>query len=183
MSELDLSLHMVKLSEEMRKSGGWPSDDVLNRLAIEIGAAFGARKDEVAVLFLSQEGMLSFMHPVKFSKLGAIPTSSGRSLAVKTVREKRGEVVNNFSVYKHPTVFESVNPSEEMKAAPIQKIMSVPMIAGEKVAGVIQVSRKGRAGDPIGPDFTSRDLAELMTAGSILAKFFATLPSHPPAKP
>lgn len=181
MSKADLSLSVVKLSEELRQSGGWPAADLLDRLAAEIGSAFGAGTDEVAILFLSKEGMLSFMYPLKFAKLGSIPISAGHSLAVRTVREKRGEVVNNFSVYKHPTVFESVNPTEAAKAAPIQKIMSAPMTAGGKTVGVIQVSRKGRAGDPLGPDFTAQDLAELTTAGSILAKVFATL-TPPSAK-
>lgn len=179
MSELDLSLHIVKSCEEIRKAGGWPSEDILARLGTEIASAFGAQKEEVAILYLSPDQMLRFVYPLKFSKLGAIPITSGRSLAVKTIREKRGEAVNNFSVYKHPTVFESVDLSSEAKAAPIQKIMSVPMIAEGKVAGVIQVSRKGRAGDPIGPDFTPKDLADLTTAGAILGKLFISLsPPH-----
>lgn len=183
MSDVDLSLQVVKLSEEMRKAGGWPGEDALKRLAVQIGAAFGARKDEVAI-FLSYQDMLSFVYPVKFAQMGAIPISSGRSLAVKTVRERRGEIVNNFSTYKHPTVFEGLAPTEDSKAAPIQKIMSVPMIAEGKVAGVIQVSRKGTPGDPLGPDFSPQNLMELTTAGAILAKVFLTLvPPGKSAKP
>ncbi len=186
MSDVDLSLQVVKLSEELRKAGGWPGEEVLNRLAVQIGAAFGARKDEVAILFFYQD-MLSFVYPVKFAHMGAIPISSSRSLAVKTVRDRHGEIVNNFSTYKHPTVFEGLSPSEGAKAAPIQKIMSVPMIAEGKVTGVIQVSRKGTPGDPLGPDFTPQNLTDLTTAGAILAKVFLKLvppgrPSAPPAK-
>lgn len=175
MSEIDLTLHVVKLSEEIRKAGGWPDDNVLVRLANGIASAFGVKKDEVAILYLSPDEMLRFVYPVKFSKLGAIPVTSGRSLAVKTIKEKRGDVVNNFSVYKHPTVFESIDPSTESKATPIQKIMSVPMVSDGKVAGVIQVSRKGRAGEAIGPDFTPKDLADLTTAGGILGKLFNSI--------
>lgn len=177
MADIDLSLTLAKLVEEMRKAGGQPSDDALNRLAAQITLPFGAKKDEVAVLRLSPDSkMLKFVFPIKLSKIGAIPLTTAHSLATKNIRDKRGEIVNNFAVYKHPTVFEAVDLSAEEKAAPIQKIMSAPMIADGNVVGVIQISRKGRAGDAIGPDFTQRDLAELSAVGAILGKYLATLP-------
>lgn len=182
MAEIDLSLVVAKLVEEMRKAGGPPSDEALNRLAAQIALAFGAKKDEVAILRLSSEGkMLSFLFPIKLSKIGALPLTTAHSLATKTIRDRRGEIVNNFAVYKHPTVFEAVDLSEQEKAAPIQKIVSAPMLTEGKVVGVIQVSRKGRGGDVIGPDFTPRDLTELTTVGSILGKFLASLPAAPAA--
>lgn len=182
MAEMDLSLTVAKHVEEMRKAGGPPSDEALNRLAAQIALAFGAKKDEVAVLRLSPDSrMLRFVLPLKLSKIGAIPLTTAHSLAAKTMRDKRGEIVNNFSVYKHPTVFEAVDLSEQEKAAPIQKIVSAPMIADGNVVGVIQISRKGRAGDVIGPDFTSRDLAELSTVGTILGKYLSSLPFAAPA--
>lgn len=177
MAGMDLTLAVAKQVETMRKAGGHPPDDALAQLAGDIGKAFGARKDEVAILFLSPDGkMLGFLFPVKLQKIGAIPLTSSHSLAAKTIRDKRGEIVNNFSVYKHPTVFESVDLSAEEKAAPIQKIVSAPMVVDGKVVGAIQVSRKGKGGDPIGVDFTAQDLAELNTVGTILGKYVATLP-------
>jgi GAF domain-containing protein len=182
MADIDLSLTVAKNVEEMRKAGGWPTDEAWNRLAAQIAMAFNAKKEEVAILRLSADGrMLSFLFPTKLAKIGAIPLTTAHSLAAKNIRDRRGEIVNNFSVYKHPTVFESVDLSEQEKAAPIQKIVSVPMITEGKVVGVMQVSRKGRAGEPIGPDFTPRDLAELSTAGTILGKYIAALPAPPPA--
>jgi hypothetical protein len=186
MVEVDLSLLVAKAVEEMRKAGGAPSDEDLTKLAGQIAQAFGAKKDEVALLRLSPDGkMLSFLFPIKLSKIGAIPLTTAHSLAAKTIRDRRGEIVNNFSVYKHPTVFEAVDLSEQEKASPIQKIVSAPMLTEGRVVGVIQVSRKGRASDVIGPDFTPRDLAELATVGSILGKYLATLPVAAPsaAKP
>ncbi len=184
MAEIDLSLVVAKLVEEMRKAGGPPSDEALNRLAAQIALAFGAKKDEVAILRLSSEGkMLSFLFPIKLSKIGALPLTTAHSLATKTIRDRRGEIVNNFAVYKHPTVFEAVDLSEQEKAAPIQKIVSAPMLTEGKVVGVIQISRKGRGGDVIGPDFTPRDLTELTTVGSILGKFLASLPAAASAAP
>jgi hypothetical protein len=171
----DLSLNLVRRVEQMRQAGGFPSEDALNELAATIGSAFGAKQDEVAILRLSSDGMLSFVTPVKLAKLGSIPATNSQSLAIKTIRDKRGECINNFSAYRHPTVFEAVDLSGQ-KAAPIQKIVSAPILAEDKVVGVIQVCRKGKAGDPIGPDFAARDLAGLTIAGNILGKFVATLP-------
>lgn len=186
MADVDLALTVAKLVEEMRKTGGAPSDESLARLGSQIGNAFKAKKDEVAILRLWPEGrMLSFLYPLKLSKIGMIPLSTTHSLAAKTIRDKRGEIVNNFSVYKHPTVFEAIDLSEQERAAPIQKIVSAPMISEGKVVGVIQISRKGRAGDPIGPDFTPQDLVELTSVGSILGKYLASLPpeAFAPSKP
>ena len=182
MAEMDLSLSVAKLVEEMRKAGGFPGDEDLKKLAVQIGKAFGARKDEVAVLRLSPEGKaLRFLYPVKLQRIGEIPLTTAHSLAAKTIRDKRAEIVNNFAVYKHPTVFESVDLSAEEKANPIQKIMSVPMVTEGKVVGVIQISRKGFPGDQLGADFTAKDVAELGAVGSILGKYSTELPFEPPA--
>ncbi|MBI1940204.1 MAG: hypothetical protein HYS33_01710 [Acidobacteria bacterium] len=184
MANVDLTLAVAKLVEEMRKAGGPPAEEALNKLATQIGGAFKARRDEVAILRLSSDGrMLGFVFPIKLAKIGSLPITTAHSLAVKTIRDRKGEIVNNFSVYKHPTVFESIDLSEQAKAAPIQKIVSAPMIADGKVVGVIQVSHKGIAGQPIGADFTSNDLAELAGVGSILGKYLMTLPEQKPGKP
>jgi hypothetical protein len=178
MAGMDLALVVAKQVEAMRKAGGPPADDALTQLAGDIGKAFGSKKDEVAILSVTGDGkMLSFLFPLRLQKIGAIPMTTSHSLATKTIRDKRGEIVNNFSVYKHPTVFESVDLSAEEKAAPIQKIVSAPMVVDGKVVGVIQVSRKGKPGDPIGADFTTQDLAELNTVGTILGKYVASLPA------
>ena len=181
MADVDLSLNLAKQVEEMRKASGWPTEEALNRLTAQLAMGFKAKKEEVAILRLSPDGkMISFLFPVKLSKIGAIPLTTAHSLAVKNIREKRGELVNNFSVYKHPTVFEAVDLSAEEKAAPIHKIVSAPMIVDGKVVGVIQVSRKAKPGDPVGPDFTPKDIADLMTVGTILGNYVATLPAAPP---
>jgi len=184
MADLDLSLTVAKLVDEMRKVGGYPSEEAFANLAAQMAPPFKSRKDEVAILRLSPDGrMLSFVFPAKLAKVGAIPLTTSHSLAAKTIRDKRGELVNNFSVYKHPTVFEAIDLSADEKAAPIQKIVCAPMIVDGKVVGVIQVSHKAKPGDPVGPDFTPRDLAELSTVGTILGKFLVALPLAPPPGP
>jgi len=184
MADIDLSLAVAKLVEEMRKAGGPPTEEALNRLATQIAKGFNAHKDEVAILRLSPNAMiLNFVFPIKLSKVGSIPLTLTQSLAAKTIRDKRGEIVNTFSGYKHPTIFESINLSEQEKASPIQKIVSVPMVSEGKVEGVIQISRKVKPGEPVGPDFTPKDLAELTMVGSILAKYLAAQPPIPPTPP
>jgi len=184
MAEMDLVLVVAKLVDEMRKAGTYPSEQELNRLAAQVSNGFKAKKEEVAILRLSGDGrMLSFIFPVKLSVVGNIPLTTTHSLAAKTIRDKRGEIVNNFPTYKHPTVFEAVDLSEQEKAVPIQKIMSSPMLVEGKVVGAIQISRKARAGEPVGPDFTPADLAQLATVGSILGKYISELPAPPLGRP
>jgi hypothetical protein len=182
MADLDLGLTVARNVEEMRKAGGQPSDEAFSRLAAQIAGSFKAKREEVAILRVSPDGrMLSFLFPTKLTKIGAIPLTSTQSLAAKTIRDRRGETVNNFSMYKHPTVFEAIDLSTDEKAAPIQKIVSAPMVTDGNVVGVIQISRKGKPGEPVGPDFSPRDLAELTTVGTILGKYLATLPPVAPA--
>ncbi len=181
MADVDLSLTVARLVDEMRKAGGPPTEEALNRLAAQIAKGFRAQRDEVAILRLSADAkMLNFVFPVKLAKVGAIPLTLTQSLAAKTIREKRGEIVNTFGGYKHPTIFESINLSEQERAAPIQKIVSVPMVSEGKIVGVIQISRKARPNEPVGPDFTANDMAELTMVGSILAKYLTTVPQPPP---
>lgn len=184
MADIDPVLVVAKLVDDMRKTGGSPSEQDLNRLAAQISHAFKAKKEEVAILRLSNDAkMLSFLFPIKLSVVGAIPLTTTHSLAAKTIRDKRGEIVNNFPTYKHPTVFEAVDLSEQEKAVPIQKIMSSPMVVDGKVVGVIQISRKARPGEPVGPDFTQADMAQLSTVGSILGKFLSELPPASMGRP
>jgi hypothetical protein len=179
MAETDLVLTVAKLVEDMRKAGAPPSDQDWNRLAAQISNGFKARKEEVAILRLSPDSkILNFIFPIKLSFVGAIPISTTHSLAAKTIREKRGEFVNNFANYKHATVFEAVDLSEGQRAIPIQKIMSSPMMVDGKIVGVLQVSRKAHSGDPSGPDFTHADLAQLSSVGSVLGKYVSELPPH-----
>jgi GAF domain-containing protein len=190
MAEMDLVLAVGKLLDEMRMVGTPPSEQDLSHLAAQVSNGFKAKREEVAILRISADAkMLSFLFPIRLSVIGAIPLTTAHSLATTTIRNKRGEIVNNFPAYKHPTVFEAVDLSEEEKAVPIQKIMSSPMIVEGKVVGVIQISRKARPGEPVGPDFTPADLAQLGAVGSVLGKYLSELPApsmvrtKPPAQP
>lgn len=136
----------------------------------QISKAFGVKADEVAVLALAQgDKFLRFIVPEKLQKVGDIPMTSTNSLAVRTARDKRPEVINNFAAARHPTVFEAV-PLGAQRGEPIQKIMSAPVNAEGKVVGVMQVSRKGKTGTASGPDFTPKDLGDLVAVANQMGR-------------
>jgi signal transduction protein with GAF and PtsI domain len=186
MAESNLSSAVSKQIEEIQKAGGHLTEESLEQLARTIASNFKVRQDELAILRLSPDGkVLNFLYPVQLSKIGAIPLTLSHSLATKTIRDKKAEIINNFSGYKHPTFFEAVDISEQDKATPIQKIMSAPVIVKERVVGVVQVCRKARPGERMGPDFKSGDLAQLSGVAAVLGKFLAEMPAAAPtpAKP
>ena len=164
-SQLYQDLNSIVI-QAANQPGGKLTDQDIENIASLIGKSFGTRPDEVALLRVSSDGKnLSFLYPQKMANVGNIPISTTTgSLAVKTVRERRGEMVNNFSTYKHLTVFEAVPLSPETPSAPIRKIMSCPVLVNDDVVGVVQVSRKATAGDVVGPDFTRLQLNELAAA-------------------
>lgn len=141
----------------------------LRRIIELIGKTFGVQWHEVAILGLtSDERSLRFLSPDGLRIIGKIPLSSVNALAARTAREKRPELVNHFSVVPHASVFEGVPISETERGNPIQKIMSAPIAIGQKVIGVLQVSRKGKAMADAGADFTNPQLRELQTIADAL---------------
>ena len=168
------AVEINRLINEALKSGAGLEEGVLKKVAAELARMFSVKADEVAILELSKNGaILNFLYPAKLQKVGSIPTSTTNSLAVRTVREKRPEMINNFPAQKHPTVFESIALDEAKKERnPIQKIMSVPLLMDGKAVGVVQVSRKGKSPTTAGSDFTIRDLTALVTTAGVLAKCF-----------
>lgn len=169
---------ITRLVDGMVKSGHRPTDEDIIAVVKELAKMFSVRNDEVAVLEVIQNGtILSFVYPPKLKKAGVIPLSTTNSLATRTVREKRPEMINNFPAQKHPTIFESISLEErhdpktpKAERHPIQKIMSVPLLAAGQAVGVIQISRKGKSPTTAGADFTIRDLTTLVTTAGIIAK-------------
>ena len=173
---------IARLVEEMAKANRKPTDTDITAVVKELARMFSVKHDEVAVLEVVQNGtILSFVYPPRLKMAGVIPLTNTNSLATRTVREKRPEMINNFPAQKHPTIFESIALEEkaDAKAAagapkaerhPIQKIMSVPLLIEGKAVGVIQVSRKGKSPTTAGADFTIRDLTSLVTTAGIIAK-------------
>jgi len=124
--------------------------------------------------------MLRFLYPEELKTVGQIPPSSS-GVASRTARTKKAELFNDFSQEPHHAFFESVKISSpagvsEILPQTIQKLMSAALIGpGGKVAGVIQVSRKGDSPKTAGANFGKDDLKLLeQFAGKIallVAKF------------
>jgi GAF domain-containing protein len=142
----------------------------LDRAVDLISRAYSVQAHEVAILGLTpDERSLRFLAPENLRQVGQIPLSSGNALAARTVRDGRGEILNHFYALPHASVFEGVPIAEQQRGEPIQKIMSTPIMSGNKVIGVLQVSRKGRTAAAAGPDFTDPQLRELKTISDALA--------------
>jgi hypothetical protein len=166
-TELERLLDRVEKRQTTLESG-WAG-----QVAQEIGKLFRVQPDEVAVLELSSHGKaLKFVLPEKLQAVGSIPLSSTTALAARTARERRADVVNNFASSRHATVFEGV-PLGRRTSESIQKIMSIPILSGDEVLGVAQISRKGESAGDAGPDFSARDLSELQSLNAALGRFLA----------
>ena len=164
---------LERLIGQWEKQPGPLDSASLEQLAQHISSLFGVSPDEVAVLELSPSGkVLSFVLPEKLKAVGTIPLTSTTALAARTARDRRFDIVNNFASSRHAIVFEGV-PLGRRQGEAIQKIISAPILRGDKVIGVAQVSRKGQSAMDAGPDFTSRDLSELQGLAGVCDWFGA----------
>lgn len=143
-----------------------------DRVCAEIARSLQVQPDGVALLRL-QKDMLTFLFPSRLRTAGTIPLSSP-AVAARTASTRTTMLSNNFVRVRHASVFEGIKLSDSGEAdtpAPIQKLMSVPIFNQDrKVAGVIQVSRKGGDAATAGPDFTHADLHHLEDAAAMIAK-------------
>jgi len=165
------------LIDTLVRQGQPPDSDALLQVGKSLAKLFGVDADEVAILSLSAKNKsLKFVIPEKLAAIGTIPLSSATALAARTARERRPEVVNNFSSARHATVFEGVplgrDPSEM-----IQKIMSAPILDGTDVRGVVQISRKGRSTSDAGQDFVQKDLHALVQIAPTLEPLLKLCPT------
>jgi len=143
----------------------------LSAFSEKLAAIFNVKPDEVAILAVSGDGKhLKFLVPEKLKAVGTIPLNSTNALVARTAREKRPDVLNQFAGSRHASVFEGV-PLGRRDGEMIQKIMSVPIVSGDRVIGVVQISRKGRTQQDAGADFGSGDLRTLQSLTPTLAQF------------
>jgi GAF domain-containing protein len=147
---------------------GAPDETALTEIVEALAKQFDVAADEVAILkFVPKYKSLKFVVPLKLSPVGTIPVTSTSALAAKTARERKPEIVNNFSTARHANVFEAVplgrDPSEL-----IQKIMSAPILEGTRVIGVVQICRKASSLHSAGADFTQKDLKALAALSDAL---------------
>ena len=159
------------LVNTMESSGVAPDSDSLAKVTGILAKLFGVDTDEVAILKLVPKyKSLKFVIPEKLTPVGTIPLTSTTALAARTARDRKPELVNNFSTARHANVFEAVplgrDPSEL-----IQKIMSAPILDGTRVHGVVQISRKAKSLAQAGADFTQKELRTLVSLSPTLDRF------------
>jgi len=165
------TVELGSLVNTMESNGVAPDSDTLDNVARLLAKLFGVDKDEVAILKLVPKyKSLKFVIPEKLSPVGTIPLTSTTALAARTARERKPEVVNNFSTARHANVFEAVPLGRDPNEL-IQKIMSAPILDGVRVHGVVQISRKARSLAQAGADFTQRDLRILVSLSPTLDRF------------
>ena len=147
--------------------------DMAERVVKHVAAVFGARSDEVAILFLTTDAKhLRFVAPGKFADLGTIPITKRDSIAVNIFARKSGEALNNVPMVKHVAFFESVKLRD--RALPIQKMITVPILHEGEAMGVAQVSRKGETVAEAGPDFTPADVRRAEQIFEVVAPYLVS---------
>jgi GAF domain-containing protein len=167
---------MTRLVDALVKQGTPIDIATMSKLAAQIGKTFGVKDDEVAILMTTpDEKFLQFVVPQALQNIGTIPVTSTSALAARTAREKRPEIINNFTISRHSTVFETVPLEQKQRGDPIQKIMSAPVIMENKIAGVVQVSRKGKTVGSSGPDFAPKELNDLSAFAAQVGRCFKLL--------
>jgi hypothetical protein len=160
----------------LETSGAAPKSEALGQVANVIASVFGVDADEVAILKLVPKyKSLKFVIPEKLSPVGTIPLTSTTALAARTARERKAELVNNFSTARHANVFEAVPLGRDPNEL-IQKIISAPILDGSKVHGVVQISRKAATLAQAGADFTQKDLRTLISLAPLLDRFLKLCP-------
>lgn len=171
-----LVMELEKLVSSL-DSEGEKRESLLASVAERIAKTFGVKREEVAILGVSAKWRhLHFLVPESLKDVGFIPLTSNSALAARTVRDKRPEIVNNFSAVRHASVFEGVK-TPSITGEAIQKIVSAPIVSGGKVIGVLQISRKGSSAKTAGPDFSADDVGKVAALCAPLGKFlqhFAT---------
>jgi hypothetical protein len=167
---MNLVTELERLADAIGGETSDPTQFSFASVAQRIAQSLSVRPDEVAILGVSHRWRhLHFVVPEALKNVGFIPLSSKTALAARTTRESRPEIINDFTSVKHASVFEGVKFAAA-DAELIQKIISAPILSGDRVVGVIQISRKGANSKVAGPDFTSEDLGKVLALCSPLGK-------------
>ena len=172
-----VAAELEEILDRIEKESGPVDSNSLAQVGQQMAKRFGVKEDEVAIMEIAPSGrFLRFVIPEKLREVGTIPLSSNTALAARTVRERRADVLNNFPIARHATVFEGV-PLGRRSGESIQKIMSAVILRENVVVGVVQICRKGASLSDAGPDFTSRDLSELQSLNPALSRLLALRPT------
>ena len=172
MSELQEILQAMVAQKDKVKDRREVLLDMGERVVKAVSQEFGCKQDEVGILLLSLDGRhLRFVAPRRFAELGSIPTTKRDSIAVGVLARRSGEVINNVPMVKHVSFFETIKLRD--KPAPIQKMVTTPLVVSGQPVGVAEISRKGETVRDAGPDFTLADLKKAQELFDGIAPFLA----------
>lgn len=175
---INLALELDRLASALESDTASISKISLSGIAERIARNLGVKAEEVAIMGVSNKWRhLHFLVPESLKQVGFIPISSTTAVAAKTARESRPDIINNFASVRHATVFEGVKTGNET-AEVIQKLISAPILTGDKVVGVIQVSRRGATSKSAGPDFSADDLGSILALCKPLGKLLRHITSE-----
>jgi hypothetical protein len=174
-TSLSLASELERIASAIESDASSTSKISLTGIAEKIAKNLGVKIDEVALMGVSTRWRhLHFLVPESLKQVGFIPLSSTSAVAARTARESRPDIINNFAGVRHATVFEGVKISGETSEI-IQKMISAPILSGDKVVGVIQISRKGGSLGHAGPDFNADDLGKVLALCKPLGKLLQHL--------
>lgn len=146
--------------------------DMSDLIVKAVSHAFSCKPEEVAILLMTADGKhLRFIAPRPFAELGSIPTTKRDSIAVRVLTSRKGEIINNVPMVKHVTFFESVKVKDA--PAPIQKMVTTPILVRQSPIGVVEISRKGANSGAAGPDFNDSDLAKAKDIFQLIGPYLA----------
>jgi len=169
-TSLSLASELERIASALESDATATSQISLTAIAERIAKNLGVKTDEIALMGVSTRWRhLHFLVPESLKQVGFIPLSSNSAISARTARESRPEIINNFASVRHATVFEGVKIGGETSEL-IQKLISAPILSGDKVVGVIQVSRKGPTPKEAGPDFSADDLGKILALCKPLGK-------------
>jgi hypothetical protein len=169
-TSLSLAAELERIASAIESDPTATSQVSLTSIAHRIAKNLGVKPDEIALMGVSNRWRhLHFLVPESLKQVGFIPLSSNSAIAARTARESRPDIINNFASVRHATVFEGVKIGGESSEL-IQKMISAPILSGDRVVGVIQVSRKGTNAKEAGPDFSADDLGRVLALCKPLGK-------------
>ena len=99
---------------------------------------------------------MEFVYPSQLK--GNLLPINNKSTAGSAVLNRRPYISNNVRFEKSFIVFDWIM---DRGMAPIQKMISYPVLLTEKVISVIQITRRGDSPSEAGPDFEKSDLEKL----------------------
>jgi hypothetical protein len=174
-TNLSLASELERIANAIESDATSTPELSLSGIAEKIAKNLGVKVEEVALMGVSTRWRhLHFLVPESLKQVGFIPLSSTSAVAARTARESRPDIINNFAGVRHATVFEGVKISGETSEI-IQKMISAPILSGDKVVGVIQISRKGPNPAHAGPDFSADDLGKVLALCKPLGKLLQHL--------